>query len=520
MSFWRMTESICPVRRLDSGLRRSDWFIQNLFRLIALLLTLFVVAACSKHDNGTLRFGLSSAPINLDPRFATDAASSRINRLLYQSLVDFDENLRPQPSLTEWEQLSPTHYRFHIFAGMPTFHNDVPLTAIDIKATYDSILDPDTASPHRAGLSKIDVIKIIDEQTVDFNLNQADPLFLGRLVIGIMPANLIASKHPFNRQPIGSGPFKFVAWPEEGKLQLQRLVDNQLLELIEVKNPTVRVLKLLRGEIDMLQNDLPSELVSYLAEQDDIKLIKGPGSNFTYLGFNLQDKDTGNLKLRQAIAYALDREAIIKYVMGDAATPASALLPPDHWAGNPDLPLYSHDPAKARVLLKEAGYLGGVRPRLVYKTSSDPFRVRLATVIQQQLNDVGIDVDLRSYDWGTFYGDIKAGRFQMFSLSWVGIKTPDIFRYVFHSDSAPPNGANRGRYSDKHADELINTAEAQSKLTDQAKYYAELQAHLFQQLPYVPLWYEDHLFAARKYISGYTLARDGNYDGLINVRKD
>lgn len=527
MSFWRRPESINPVKALDSsrrrpGPRRSDdiLLIQGLLRLSAVLLALFILTACSRPADEALRFGLSSAPINLDPRFSTDAASSRINRLLYQSLVDFDENLRPQPSLAEWEQLSPTHYRFHIFAGMPTFHNDVALTAVDIKATYDSILDPDTASPHRAGLSKIDIIKIIDKQTVDFHLNNADPLFPGRLVIGIMPANLLESKHPFNRQPIGSGPFKFVAWPEEGKLQLQRLDDDQLLEFIEVKNPTVRVLKLLRGEIDMLQNDLPSELVTYLAEQDDIQLIKGPGSNFTYLGFNLQDPDTGKLKLRQAIAYALDRNAIIKYVMGDAATPASALLPLDHWAGNPDLPLYLHDPARARVLLKEAGYIGGARPRLVYKTSSDPFRTRLATVIQQQLYEVGIDVDLRSYDWGTFYGDIKAGRFQMFSLSWVGIKTPDIFRYVFHSDSVPPNGANRGRYFDTRADELIDAAEAQPDLSQQAKYYAELQAHLMQQLPYVPLWYEDHLFAARTSISGYTLARDGNYDGLIHVRKN
>jgi len=270
----------------------------------------------------------------------------------------------------------------------------------------------------------------------------------------------------------------------------------------------------------MLQNNLPSELVTYLAEQDEINLLKAPGSNFTYLGFNLQDQDTGNLQLRRAVAYALDREAIIKYVMGDAAIPASALLPPDHWAGNPELPLYQHNPDKARLLLKEAGYSDAKRPQIVYKTSSDPFRIRLATVIQQQLSEVGIDVDLRSYDWGTFYGDIKAGRFQMFSLSWVGIKTPDIFRYVFHSESIPPNGANRGRYSDFQADELIDAAEAELELPQQAKLYAQLQAHLFEQLPYVPLWYEDHLFASRQGISGYTLARDGNYDGVIHVRRD
>lgn len=487
---------------------------------VALVLLVLGLAGCSQSDDHALRFGLASSPINLDPRFATDAASTRINRLLYQRLVDFDEQLRPQPSLAEWRQLSPSHYRFHILLGMATFHDGTALTAEDIKATYDSLLDPATASPHRAGLSMIAAIEVVDEQTVDFHLHKPDPLFPGRLVIGILPAERLANGHPFSRHPVGSGAFEFVAWPEEGRLRLQRLDDGQTLSFITVKNPTVRVLKLLRGEIDMLQNDLPPELVDYLAEQDEIQLRKGPGSNFTYLGFNLQDPDTGRLKLRQAIAHAIDRRAIIEYVMGDAATPASALLPPDHWAGNPALEPLRHDPARARVLLKEAGYIGGQRPQLVYKTSSDPFRVRLATVIQQQLAEVGIDVELRSYDWGTFYGDIKAGRFQMFSLSWVGIKTPDIFRYVFHSTAVPPKGANRGRYVDKVADQLIEAAEGERALDDQAEIYARLQARLLEQLPYVPLWYENHVFAARASIQGYTLARDGNYDGLIHVTRD
>ena len=508
------------ITTLDSGIRRSDGFIRQFFKLSVLLLVLLILNACSKPEVDILRFGISSAPINLDPRFATDAASSRINRLVYQRLVDFDDAFRAKPALANWQALNSTHYRFQLLDNSSTFHDGAALTTTDIKASYDSILDPDTASPHRAGFNMLESIQIIDNQTIDFHLNKSDPLFPGRLVIGIMPAKLLESGHPFNRHPVGSGPFEFTAWPEEGRLQLQRLRDVQPFEFIAVKNPTVRVLKLLRGEIDMLQNNLPSELVTYLVEQDDIKLLKAPGSNFTYLGFNLQDEDTGNLKLRRAVAYALDRDAIIKYVMGDAATQANALLPPDHWAGNPELIKYKYDPARARVLLKEAGYIGTKRPRIVYKTSSDPFRIRLATVIQQQLGEVGIDVDLRSYDWGTFYGDIKAGRFQMFSLSWVGIKTPDIFKYVFHSESVPPKGANRGRYFDIQADELIDAAEAELELPQQAKHYAQLQGHLLEQLPYVPLWYEDHLFAARKGISGYTLARDGNYDGVMHVRRD
>ena len=265
------------------------------------------------------------------------------------------------------------------------------------------------------------------------------------------------------------------------------------------------------------QNDLPPELIRYAAARPELQVLKGRGSNFTYLGFNMQDPVVGKLAVREAIAYALDRDAIIRYVLGGAARPASALLPPDHWAGDPDLSQYPHDPARARALLKQAG-ISGADVHIVYKTSNDPFRIRLATIIQQQLGDVGIDVDLRSYDWGTFYGDIKAGRFQMYSLSWVGIKMPDIFRYAFYSTAIPPEGANRGRFSSPVADRLIDAAQTAPDPAREADYYRQLQLYLWEQLPYVPLWYEDHVFIARSAVKGYTLARDGNYDGLENVK--
>lgn len=485
---------------------------------MVLVVASVLLYACSTPPGNELRFGLSSAPINLDPRFATDAASSRVNRLIYDHLVDFDDSYRIAPSLAEWEQVSDLEYRFTLVQSRE-FKDGSQVTAADVKATYDSILDPETGSPHRAGLSMIESIAVLDDKRLTFKLNKADLLFPGRLVIGILPKKLIEQDHAFNRSPVGSGAYTFSSWPEDGVLNLQRRSDNLKLALIEVKKPTVRVLKLLRGEIDMLQNDLPFELVSHLSKESNISVTKGRGSNFTYLGFNFQDEETSNLKLRQAIAHGLNREEIIKYVMGGSAIEASALLPPDHWAGLA-LPYIQYNPEKARLLIREAGYVGGKRPSLVYKTSSNPFRIRLATVIQTQLQDVGIDVELRSYDWGTFYGDIKAGRFQMFSLSWVGIKTPDIFRYVFHSDSVPPNGANRGRFFDTTTDQLIDSAETATDLESQAKYYQQLQAHLLSSLPYVPLWYEDHVFAARKGINGYTLARDGNYDGLKYVTKE
>lgn len=483
--------------------------------VIALLLTL--LAGCSGAPDDTVDFGLAARPVTLDPRYATDAVSARLNRLIYRRLVEFDDTYQPVPGLARWDRLDDRHYRFQLQADGRDFHDGTRLTAADVKATYDDVLDARHASPHRTTLATIARIDVIDDDTLDVFLNAADPIFPGQLTIGILPAARIAAGHPFNKQPIGSGPFRFVDWPDEGRLTLRRVADGSAFRFLHVPDPTVRVLKLLRGELDIVQNDLPPELVGYLAQQPDVVVTRGRGANFSYLGFNLQDPDTGRIEVRRAIAHALDRDAIIRHVLGGAARPANALLVPDHWAGHPGLAAYAYDPERARRLLRDAGYSDARPLALTYKTSSDPFRIRLATIIQSQLADVGIDVTLRSYDWGTFYGDIKAGRFQMFSLSWVGIKTPDIFRYVFHSGSAPPDGANRGRFVHARADRLIESAEAATAAAEQAGYYRELQELLYAQLPYVPLWYEDHVAATRRAIGGYRLAADGNYDGLETV---
>lgn len=485
---------------------------------LSLLLSL-LLASCSAPDNGALRFGLSKMPVTLDPRFATDATSSRINRLLYRRLVDFDDAAMPVPSLASWQQRSPLHYRFTLNGDRATFSNGEPLTSRDVKATYDFILDSKNASPHRLSLSRfIERIETDSDAVIDFHLKEADLLFPGRLGIGILPAKLIDNDHAFNRSPLGSGEYRLEVWPDDTHLRLKRRSDGQLLEFVEVTDPTVRVLKLLRGEIDMMQNDLPPELVRYLEAQEGVTVSRGTGSNFAYLGFNMVDAATGEQQIRRAIAHALDRDSIIRYVLGESARPANALLPPDHWAGAPALQQISYDPEKARALLGKLGYSVQKPLHLTYKTSSDPFRLRLATVIQQQLAEVGIKVELKSYDWGTFYGDIKAGRFQMYSLMWVGIKLPDIFRYVFHSSAVPPAGANRGRFLDGNVDRLIETAERAGSIEEQARYYSELQGYLLQKLPFVPLWYEDHIFVARDRVSGYQIARDGNYDGLLSVR--
>jgi peptide/nickel transport system substrate-binding protein len=462
--------------------------------------------------------GLSTAPVTLHPLYATDAVSERIDRLLYERLVDFDDHYRPVPALAEWEKLNPTRYRF-ILRGTHHFHDGTPLTAADVAATYGYVLDATHASPHRQTVSEIASIEVQNDMQIDFILTRPDPLFPGRMTLGIVPAHILsANAETLRHHPLGSGPLRFVAWPDETHVILERVADHARVEFLIVPNPVVRALKIARGEIDLLQGDLMPELYRWLQQRPQIQLQRHTGDTVAYLGFNMADPALNDLRVRTAIAQAIDREAIVHLVLQDTARLATGVLPPDHWAGLATIPDWRHDPAAARAALTAAGY-GAARPlRLVYKTSSDPLRVRLASILQQQLHDVGVEVDLRSNDWGTFYDDIKSGRFQMYGLSWVGLKLPDIYRYAFHSGSLPPAGANRSRYRNNQIDDLIDQAEQRDSLDQQQPIYHDIAATLLRDLPIVPLWYEDVVAVMRADLQGYALSSDGNFDGLITVR--
>ena len=476
-----------------------------MFKFFCFLFCLLIsLTACHKQEANQrqdIRFAVAQAPINLDPRYATDAASARVNRLLYRSLVGFDAGSKPIADLATWQIISPTHYRFSLGKAGRTFHDGSQLRAKDVQATYETLLALKD-SPLSAEFTNISRIQSLDDNVLDFYLKAADSAFPSKLIIGILPEIQITKGRDFSHHPLGSGALAFVRWTNT--LELKRVADSQAITLLEVKDPTVRILKLMRGEVDILQGDLPPELVRYLKTQPNINVTESNGANFSYLGFNLQDKTLANLKVRQAIAHAINRPEIIKQALVGGTREAGAILPPEHWAGNKKLESYAYNPALSKQLLKEAGV--ELPLHLVYKTSTDAQRVRLATIIQAQMAEVGIALEIKSLDWGTFFEDVKQGHFQLFGLTWVGINTPDIYAKAFGSDNAPPKGFNRGRFSDAQLDALL------------AKQDWKAATNLIhQQLPYVPLWYEGQFAATRENISQYVPKPDGNWDDLANV---
>jgi len=478
---------------------------------IALLL-----GACSPPDTGkAIVFAVATAPTILDPRLASDAASERINALLYDRLVTLDPAGRPKTAMAEWRELSPSRYEVRLLPDRTRFWNGAQPDANDVAATYRSLLDPGLGSPHAGALAHITKIEIVNDTLLQFQLSRPDPGFPTRLTIGILPAEEL-DRDDIAHRPAGSGPFEFRHWRDDGGLLLQRRRDRQAFAVVPVPDPTMRALKLLRGEAHLLQNDLPSELYGYLGDRPGLQLLEHPGTTFAYIGFNLADPVLSDRRIRAAIAHAIDRDAIVRHLFGARAHLAESVLRPEHWAGVDGLEPYTHDPERARGYLAEAGFDRQHPLVLSYKTSTDPFRLRIAHVFQSQLAEVGIEIRISSYDWGTFFGDIKAGNFQLYSLAWVGVNTPDILRYAFHSTSLPPAGANRGRYRSALTDQWIEQAE-RADLESAALLYARIQRAIHRDLVYVPLWYESNVVASRG-LRDYVPTHDGSYLALNSVR--
>ena len=517
--------------------RRS--YLKSAFQSLSIpALTSLGLVGCTSQPSSSrdIRMGLTGRPQMLDPRKATDALSTRINRLIYRQLIDFDEQFLPKPDLAEWQEVSAKQYRLTLIEESFFHDSQTPLTAEDVASTYQSVLNPELGSAHRGSLLNIEKIQVLNPKQLDFFLKEEDALFIGRLVIGIVPKSLIEKDHPFQKQPIGSGACRFLEQSPQ-KLRLQRLADQQELAFFAVKDATVRVLKLRNQELDIIQNDLSPELVHYCEQQSDLSVLWQKGTNFGYIGFNFEDPLLSQFALRKAIAVGIDRPAVIQAIFKGHARLAQALLTPEHWAGINNLMDYAFDPAESKRLVKQVIEACLQNPKMAnfvkfqtdangkqqaylelsYKTSNDPTRIRLATIYQAQLKKVGIQLKIQSYDWGTFYNDIKKGRFQLYSLAWVGVKSPDIFQYVFHSNALPPKGANRGRFIDAQSDQLIDQALQNRTLSGQASLYRKLQTRLQQELAAMPLWYEDQYAVVSDRIRGYQLYTDGRYDGLLTT---
>jgi peptide/nickel transport system substrate-binding protein len=265
--------------------------------------------------------------------------------------------------------------------------------------------------------------------------------------------------------------------------------------------------------------------IAYQLEEDGLTITEAQGVDYTYVGLNMRDPVLADKRVRHAIAYAIDRDAIVKYLRRGLATPAVGVLSPVAWAFEADVHRFTHDPARARRLLDEAGYADpdgdGPLPRLrlSLKTSTDEFYRLQAAVIQHDLREVGIEVDVRSYEFATFYADVLEGNFQMYTLQWVGVTDPDMLRRVYHSEQVPPVGFNRIYYENPEADRLIDLATTALTDEERRRYYSEAQKVVADDAPYISLWYKTNVAVTRPNVTGLRLSPQASFLALKDVRK-
>ncbi len=495
----------------------------------------FLAGACrptpTDHAPNYLVAAIESYPLQLDPRYATDANGVRIGNLIYNSLLRADPNSRLRPELAESLRLLDDRTYAVDLRQDVKFQNGQPLTAADVKFTYESILDPNNRSPKRGNLKPLRVIEQTGAYQLLFHLSAPHSPFIEQLTLGIVPAASPANPAVSTQAPPGSGPFMLEAAQPGEQITLRRNphyweqkppLGGVIFRIIP--DALVRVLEFKKGNIDLMQNDIEPDMVPWLEKNTGADVGAYPGTTFQYIGINLTHPILKNVKVRRALAYAIDRERLVRHILKGIGTVAGGVLSPLNWAYEENLEHWPYDPERAKQLLDEAGFPDpdgdGPLPRfrLSFKTTNIDLRQRIAEAIKEQLQKVGIELDVRSYEWAAFYSDIKKGSFHLYSLAWVGILDPDILFQIFHSSSFPPAGDNRGHYSNPELDRLLEQGRATNNQQERKQIYARAQKLLARDLPYVPLWWWKNVIVKKPTVQNFTPYPDGEMISLKQTR--
>ncbi len=489
------------------------------------------LSACASKpvSSDVITVAVLSSPNSLDPRIGSDETSQRVHQLVFDYLLALDDKLRVTGGLaTHFEQPNPLTYLVYLRKGV-RFHDGHELTADDVVHTFGSFIDPAFVSPRKGAYRMLDRVEAVDAYTVRFTLKEPFGSFPIQLVMPVVPKG---AGPELRDHPVGTGPYKFVSFAVDDNVALEAFDGyfrgrpaNAGVVLKVVPDEIMRALELRKGSIDMVVNDLSPDVIHQLEKERAVPIAEAPGTDYAYVGINMRDPILKDRRVRHALGYAIDRQAIVDHLRRGLARPAVGVLPPASWAFDEGVFQFTHDPARAIALLEEAGYRDpdgdGPQPRLrlSLKVSTNEFIRLQAAVLQQDLKKAGIELDVRSYEFATLYADVLKGNFQLFTLQWVGVSDPDMLRRVFHSKQMPPNGFNRGYYENPEVDRLIDAAMAAESEADRRALYVDAQRILAEDAPYISLWYKTNVAVSGTNIEGVTLTPSAEFTFLRNVKK-
>jgi peptide/nickel transport system substrate-binding protein len=482
-------------------------------------------AGGSGGDHNRLVIGLKSSPTNLDPRVGNDNASGRIFDLCCAGLIRVTPELDYAPDIAaSWETPNDKTIVFKLNPNAK-FQNGKPVTAQDVKWTYDTTMSEGLTTSKKSGYSAVESIEAPDAQTVIFHLKEPNGGLFDNLNLGIVPTG--TDTNVAKTKPIGAGPYKVVSFKTDESVELEAFeqyhggapkIKQALVRIIP--DATTLVLEMRRGSVNFEVNQIPFENVGEFENDAKHQVVKKPGSVWQYLAFNLKDPILSKAEVRRAIAHAIDRQKIVTDLLRGHGVPTDSMFAQGHWARAENLPAYPYDPAKAKQMLDAAGYKDpdgdGPQPRfnLSFKTSTDTEANLRAQMIQQMLQQIGIKVQIQTSEFGTFLEDVAKGNFQMYSLSRNGIGDPDFFYVIFFSKNIPPEGQNRGYYNNARVDKLILEGRSTFDRAKRKQIYGEIQRIVQEDLPYISLYHQINVAVMDKELQGYTMYPAGFWLGL------
>lgn len=530
---------------------------------------------------------IGSAPKTLDPRYTIDTKSMNISRLVFSNLVTVDnQRLEPKLDLAHSIRVDPRDPMSQIVTLKTNvrFHDGHALTADDVVYTFRSVMDPRLRSPYANHYKKkIRAVERIDRWRVRFTLFRPYATFITDLVMGIVPRHLL-EKHGGRFPPgvyLGSGPYRYLFEEPGRKWVLSRFqryfgrpAAAPYLVFRVVTDENARLLALLGRTGDIVQNEVNPVLLSVLAARRDVRVVSAPSISYTYLLFNLRQSALADLRVRRAIAHAIDRPWIIKHKFRGYAKLASGMLAPLHWAYEGGVKRYPYQPELAERLLDEAGFTrrGPNRIRLTLRLKSSNNRLRRMVIkdIGYQLGKIGIAVEPVSLEVGTFLYDVRRGNFQIAVLQQPEPVEPDLYHWMFYSMNVPvrrPSGpsafgrpdrrffnpalerihgrwrttvlrqglkawftaawgqavlrpqGNRTFYWNPRVDQLLDSGRYTLDREERRRIYAKVQQILADDLPFVSLWHEDNVAVISRSVTHFTMIPNARYTPLVRVRK-
>lgn len=477
------------------------------------------MAACSDRPPDTsdaLTVLLPREAEQLDPRFVADPYGLKVSRLLFGSLVTIDpRTLEVVPDLAESiAQPSETEFVVTLREGL-RFSDGSTLDARDVVATFEGIVDPALGSLYAGTYRRIAEVRAIDARHVRFTLDAPHATFLTDLEVPIVRAEdahrRIAELD--GPPPIGAGPY-VVRSRSAGRIRLEAnphwyggVPLHPRVLLLVVRDDNTRALRLTAGAGDVAINAIPSLLIPMFEEDPRFEVRSAPGVGTTYLGFNMDAGPLADVRVRTAIAMAIDRATLIATELGGRGEIANSWIPAGHWADVEVDPL-PFEPERARQLLRDAGATNLV---LTLRTPTDRGRLSIARAIAGMLREVGVEVRVRPSETATLIADLNAGRFDLTLLQVPEVFEPHLLDWFFDSARIPEHGqrgANRWRLRDAAVDAALERGRAHSAIEARRAAYAEVLARLSAELPVFPLWHDDTVVVARRGIV-IDVPRDG-----------